>query len=291
MKTNNTFTIKHFWGLLKLIRWTNLAIIFFTQYVVYAYAAKNKFVIVQSWFPPFEFFLLTFGTLLVAAAGYVINDYYDIKIDLINKPNRIVIGRVISRRQALFFHSILNFLAIAVGFLLSWRVALFFAGCAFLLWLYSNLLKRLALLGNITISVLTAAVIWAISLYFKENDRLIYLYSVFAFCISLLREIIKDMEDTKGDAEHGCKTLPIVWGIRRTKTVLFALIFVFAGLVCFQIMQSERVGQASIYFGMLLPLSYLTYKIHLADKQKDFSRLSSFCKWIMIVGVGSLGII
>jgi 4-hydroxybenzoate polyprenyltransferase len=291
MKTINTFTIKHFWGLLKLIRWTNLAIIFFTQYVVYAYAAKNKFIIVQSWFPPFEFFLLTFGTFLVAAGGYVINDYYDIKIDLINKPNRIVIGRVISRRQALFFHSILNFAAIVIGFILSWHVALFFAGCAFLLWLYSNLLKRLALLGNITISILTASVIWAISLYFRENDRLIYLYSVFAFCISLLREIIKDMEDTKGDAEHGCKTLPIVLGMRRTKTILFVLLVAFAGLVCIQAIRSERIMQTIIYFGMLLPLGFLAYQIQKADKQKDYANLSSYCKWIMIVGVASLGFV
>jgi 4-hydroxybenzoate polyprenyltransferase len=291
MKTNHTFTIKHFWGLLKLIRWTNLAIIFFTQYVVYAYAAKNKFIIVQSWFPPFEFFLLALGTLLVAAAGYVINDYYDIKIDLINKPKRIVIGRVISRRQALFFHSILNFTAITIGLFLSWHVALFFAGCAFLLWLYSNSLKRLAILGNITISVLTAAVIWAISLYFRENDHLIYLYSVFAFCISLLREIIKDMEDTKGDAEHGCKTLPIVWGIRKTKTVLFVLIFAFAALVCFQAIHSERTAQAFIYFSMLWPLGFLSCQIQVADKQKDYANLSAFCKWMMIVGVASLGIV
>lgn len=291
MKNTQPFTLTQFGALLKLIRWTNLAIIFLTQYVVYAYAVKNKFVIAYSWIPPLEFFLLTIGTMLIAAAGYVINDYYDIKIDLINKPDRIVIGRIISRRQAILFHTLLNASAIGFGFLLSWHVALFFASCAFLLWLYSNILKRTPLLGNLTISVLTAAVIWAISLYFRENDRLIYLYSVFAFGISLLREIIKDMEDTKGDAEYGCQTLPILWGMRKTKLLLFALLIAFAGLVCLKALRSERITEACLFYAMLIPMGYLGYSISLADKQKDYSRLSALCKWFMIGGVASLGII
>lgn len=291
MEPKNILTLTQLGGMLKLVRWPNLAIIIFTQYVVYLYVVKNKFAIAYSWLPPLEFFLLAFGTIIIASAGYIINDYYDIKIDLVNKPSRVIIGRMISRRQALLLHSSLNFMAISIGLSLSWNVALFFVGCAFLLWLYSNILKRTPLLGNLVIAVLAAAVIWVISLYFRENNRVIYLYSVFAFCISLLREIIKDMEDTKGDAEHGCKTLPILWGMRKTKMLLFLLLICFGTMVCIKAFHSERRQEAFMLYAMILPMFYLGYKIGLADKQKDYSSLSALCKWLMLGGILSLGVI
>jgi len=263
--------------------------ILFTQYVVYVFVVENKAVNLSFWLPPAEFFLLTAGTLLVAAAGYIINDYYDIKIDLVNKPDRIVVGRIVSRRQALFLHSSLNFLAIFLGLLLSWHVALYFATCAFMLWFYSNWLKRTPLIGNIVISLLTAATIWIISLYFRENDRIIYIYSVFAFCISLLREVIKDMEDTKGDSAYGCKTLPIIWGLRRTKVFLIVLLAGFTILLIKYASVVSTSTQAMIYYTIMLPVFYIAYKLVWADKQKDYSQLSLFCKWVMVTGVLSLG--
>jgi 4-hydroxybenzoate polyprenyltransferase len=279
-----------FLSLAKLVRWPNLVIIFFTQYVVYFFLAKNSMPNHSIFLPPFGLLILSLGTVLVAAAGYVINDYYDIKIDLVNKPERIVIGRVVSRRQALIFHSVLNFLAIAIGFMLSWRVALLYAVCAFLLWFYSNILKRTPLLGNILISVLSAAVVWAVGVYFGKYNRLVYMYAVFAFCISLLREIIKDMEDTKGDAAYGCKTLPIVWGIRKTKTLLIAIMAVFVVLLIYQAILLHT-KEIAIYGVIVLCLSYLGVQIMKADKQKDFSDLSLFCKWLMLIGVLSLGFV
>lgn len=275
--------------LLKLVRWPNLLIIFFTQYVVFVFIIEKKPSDISFWLPPPEFYLLALGTLLVAAAGYIINDYYDIKIDLVNKPRRIVIGRIISRRQALFLHSFLTFLALCVGFLLSWRVACFFAACALFLWIYSNSLKRTPLLGNLLVSLLTAATIWVISLYFRENNRIVYVYSVFAFCISLLREIIKDMEDTKGDSVYGCKTLPIVLGFRRTKMVLLVLLIFFTFLLANYAQMASTAIQSIIYYAFILPILLLAYKIVVADRQKDYVQLSLYCKSLMLAGVLSLG--
>ncbi len=274
-------------SMIKLVRWPNLVIVFFTQYAVYFFLAKNKWSDYSLLIPPFGLLVLSLGTILIAAAGYVINDYYDIKIDLVNKPERIVIGRVVSRRQAIIFHSALNFLAIAIGFTLSWRVALLFGVCAFLLWFYSNILKRTPLLGNILISALSAAVVWAVGVYLGQYNRLVYSYSIFAFCISLLREIIKDLEDTKGDAAYGCKTFPIVWGMRKTKILLIVILVVFIALVIYQAIQQPQ--EAVIYWGIVFLLLYLGVQIVKADKQKDFSNLSAFCKWLMLAGVISLG--
>lgn len=294
-RMKNTLTLKGeklVWvttHLIKLVRWPNLLMVFFTQYVVFVFIVEKKSSDIGFWLPPHEFYLLTLGTVLVAAAGYIINDYYDIKIDLVNKPRRIVIGSIISRRQALFLHSLITSLALCVGFLLSWRVACFFAACAFFLWIYSNSLKRTPFLGNLLVSLLTAATIWVVGLYFRENNRIVYVYTVFAFYISLLREIIKDMEDTKGDSVYGCKTLPIVLGFRRTKIVLLVLLFFFTFLIANYAQMATTALQSVIYYAFVFPILFLAYKILRADRQKDYAQLSMFCKWLMLAGVLSLG--
>jgi len=271
-------------SLLKLIRWVNLLLVFFTQYVVYVLIVRNGDDLAALW-PPIEFFFLTISTLLIAAAGYVINDYYDIKIDLVNKPGRVVIGKIITRRQSLFIHAIFNGVAILLGLLLSWRVALFFTTCGFLLWLYSNYLKRTALWGNVCVSLLTAATIWVVTLYYKENSRLVVLYSVFAFFISLVREVVKDMEDVKGDVAYGCRTLPIIWGFRKTKLFLIAIMMIFIGLLLYQ----AGINARSLpYYVLVFPIIYLIVRLLIADKRRDYMFLSSYCKWFMVVGVISL---
>ncbi len=278
-------------ALFKLVRWPNLLIVFLTQYIVFAFIVKNNVTGLLHFLPSHAFYILSFGTLLIAASGYIINDYYDIKIDLVNKPGRIVIGKLITRRQALLIHSLFNFTAIGLGLLLSWRVALYFTGCAFLLWVYSNYLKRTPLLGNIVVSVLTAATIWIISIYYRENDSLIYSYSIFAFFMSLVREVIKDVEDTKGDASYGCKTLPIAFGVRKTKIFLFSVLGLFSFLLICHL-KNLYVNPSSFFrYTLLLPVLYIGFKLFWADKQKDYSHLSLFCKWFMIAGVLSLGLV
>ncbi|MBC7391650.1 MAG: geranylgeranylglycerol-phosphate geranylgeranyltransferase [Opitutaceae bacterium] len=273
-------------ALFKLVRWPNLILVLLTQYIVFAFIVKNRETEISSFLPSIAFFILSVGTLFIAAAGYIINDYYDIKIDLVNKPGRIVIGRIITRRQALLIHSILNFSAIGLGLFLSWKVALYFAACAFLLWLYSNYLKRTPLIGNIIVSLLTSATIWIISLYYRENDKLIYIYSLFAFFISLLREVIKDIEDTKGDATYGCKTLPILIGVRKTKIFLYGVLILFAVLFL-----NHFKSFHGLNYILLILLLYLGFKLFWADKQKDYTELSLFCKWFMLAGALSLGFV
>ena len=152
----------------------------------------------------------------MAAAGYIINDYYDVKIDYINKPERVIVGTVLKRRVVLFWHTFLNFSAIIIGSFLDWKIGAIHFASAFMLWLYSNQLKRLPLIGNFIVALLTGLSISIITLYFGQNPILVHTYALFAFSISLIREIVKDMEDWKGDADFGCKTLPIILGVRKT---------------------------------------------------------------------------
>ncbi len=172
-------------------------------------------------------FLIVLSTVLIAAAGYVINDYFDVKIDLINKPDRVIIGRYLKRRVAMTTHQIFNVLGCLIGFWVNKWVFLVSLSSVTLLWLYASYFKKRPFIGNFIVSLLTGLSLIILTVYYPQNRPLVILYAMFAFGISLIREIIKDMEDVRGDASHGCRTLPIVWGIPRTKTALYLLIALF----------------------------------------------------------------
>jgi 4-hydroxybenzoate polyprenyltransferase len=236
----------------------------------------------------FRFFLLSLSTVLIAAAGYIINDYYDIKIDTINKPRRVVIGRMLRRRHAMFTHSAFNALGIGLGLLVGLKVAAVNLLAAFVLWLYSNQLKRRPFIGNFTVALLTAASLLVIILYVPRNGFLVFTFALFAFFISLIREIIKDMEDLRGDATFGCQTLPIVWGIRRTKSLLYILIGSF--LVILFTLSFYLREWIVFYFSLFvfLPTAWLTWRLARADTRREFGYLSTWCKIIMLSGVLSM---
>ncbi|MDJ1466439.1 geranylgeranylglycerol-phosphate geranylgeranyltransferase [Cytophagaceae bacterium DM2B3-1] len=274
-------------ALLRLIRFPNLMIVALTQYLVRVCLVGPKG---EWWNHLMDVHLLglAFSTLCIAAAGYIINDYYDIKIDTINKPRRVVVGRIMSRRQAIFAHSFLNFLGIGIGTLIGLRIGLVNFIAAFLLWLYSNQLKRLPFIGNFIVALLTAATLWVVVLYNPQNRLYVYTYSVFAFFITLIREIIKDMEDVRGDATFGCRTLPIVWGIRRTKLFLYFLILTF--LITLYSFAPFLPDRLIWYFSLfiLLPMLWFVWQLVRADTRSDFGYLSQICKLISVVGVVSM---
>jgi 4-hydroxybenzoate polyprenyltransferase len=272
---------------LRLIRAGNLLIIVLTQYLVRIFLVGPK----EDWLrhlTDFRFFLLSLSTVLIAAAGYIINDYYDIKIDTINKPRRVVIGRMLRRRHAMFTHSAFNALGIGLGLLVGLKVAAVNLLAAFVLWLYSNQLKRRPFIGNFTVALLTAASLLVIILYVPRNGFLVFTFALFAFFISLIREIIKDMEDLRGDATFGCQTLPIVWGIRRTKSLLYILIGSF--LVILFTLSFYLREWIVFYFSLFvfLPTAWLTWRLARADTRREFGYLSTWCKIIMLSGVLSM---
>jgi 4-hydroxybenzoate polyprenyltransferase len=272
---------------LRLIRAGNLLIIVLTQYLVRIFLVGPK----EDWLrhlADFRFFLLSLSTVLIAAAGYIINDYYDIKIDTINKPRRVVIGRMLRRRHAMVTHSAFNALGIGLGLLVGLKVAAVNLLAAFVLWLYSNQLKRRPFIGNFTVALLTAASLLVIILYVPRNGFLVFTFALFAFFISLIREIIKDMEDLRGDATFGCQTLPIVWGIRRTKSLLYILIGSF--LVILFTLSFYLREWIVFYFSLFvfLPTAWLTWRLARADTRREFGYLSTWCKIIMLSGVLSM---
>lgn len=270
---------------LRLTRAWNLVIIVFAQYFTAYFLAKADVL------HDLRLFLLSLSTVLIAAGGYVINDYYDVKIDYVNNPERVVVGKTIHRRFAILFHIALSALGVFVGLFISWKLALVNFLSVAVLWFYSNLLKRLPFIGNFTVALLTGASIAVIILLYHTNTVLILIYALFSFFMTLVREIIKDMEDLKGDNTYGCKTLPIVWGIRKTKITLYLLILFFSVTVV--VINQLYVKLDVIYFVMLLfvPLAWLVTRLVRADTKKDYGWLSSFCKMIMLLGILSMTLV
>jgi 4-hydroxybenzoate polyprenyltransferase len=273
----------------RLIRSLNLLILLFTQYMVRLCLTEEG--ISKGWqhIQDVEMLALALATVCIAAAGYIINDYYDIKIDTINKPNRVIVGKHLSRRVAMFWNVAFNALALGLTWWymkpVVWAVNF---GSIFLLWLYSNQLKRQPLVGNIAIAILTAVSVAVVALQFPQNAYLVFVFAVFAFFITLVREIVKDMEDVRGDVSFGCKTLPIVWGIRRSKQVIYIFLAIFAVILLSTYLTFPTRFAFYLYVVELPLLAYFVYKLHYADTKRTFHFLSQLCKVIMLLGVLSM---
>src|SRR5690606_8625126 len=277
-----------FSAFLKLIRPLNLLIVAFAQFMTAVFLVKTSHVGLPVIEDP-KLYLLILSTVLLTASGYMINDYYDIKIDYINKPDEVVVGKNIKRRTVMFLHTITNISGIGIGFLLSPKIGLINFMAAFLLWIYSNSLKRLPFVGNVTVAFLTGLAIFIVGIFYNSSMLLVSTYAIFAFFINLIREIIKDIEDRPGDRKHGSKTLPIVLGFRTTKKIIFLIAGLFVvsiALVTFKL-HNELLFY---YFGGLSLLFFLfMYKIYMADRKVHFTQLSFLSKLLMLRGIRGMG--
>lgn len=262
----------------------------------------------------FHFYLLVASSVLIAAAGYIINDYFDINIDEVNKPLKNVVDQVISRRWAMLLHFIFSGLGLLLSLYLSWQTGYWYIVitnfiCIGLLFGYSVSLKRKLLSGNILISLLTAWVILIITtsegfyLYYTQVDtgvleahrkiiRIGNLYAGFAFISSLIREAIKDMEDMEGDARYGCRTMPIIWGLNTAKVyvgVWLVVLIAILVIVQFYVLQFRWWMPVTYSFVLIIaPMIYIFYKLFGASRPADFHRLSGWIKAVMLTGIVSM---
>ena len=297
----------------QLIRWPNLFFIALAQ-VLFQYCIL--FPLFKNVVPVFSittFICLLLSSLFIAAAGYIINDYFDINIDLINKPQKLFIGKTISRRWAIFWHSFLSFIGVVLGFYVGAKTHIFWIGfanllCTLLLFVYSTTFKRRFLSGNIIISALTA---WSVAvlgfatfygiMHNRENFRgisgaeiLTYtiIYATFAFIISLIREAVKDIEDMEGDIKYGCKTMPIVAGLNATKMYVGVWLVVLAGAIfILQVYAFKFKWWLAIIYALLLlilPLIIIFLSLIKAQKKEDFHKLSNLSKLVMLSGILSM---
>lgn len=310
--------MKLLFSFIKLVRWSNLIFIVLAQGLFYIFIEYPIYSL-HSTFPVLDlpyFLLLCFSTICIAAGGYIINDYFDVNIDMINKPNKLIIEKKIKRRWAILWHLALSILGIALGFYIDYNTPTSLLGltntiCVILLFIYSISLKRKLLSGNVVVSLLTAWTIlvvpfaeWnalfhnpTLKLLYSEVDfnklyRIAFLYTGFAFIVSIIREVIKDMEDIQGDMQHGCYTMPIAWGIRTAKVFTGIWIVVLTSILIIIQFYIWNLGWrwAVAYCTVLiiLPLCLVFKKLLTAQTAIAFHILSFFVKCIMLTGILSM---
>ena len=278
------------WPIVQLIRLPNLLMMLLCLALVRAglLVPAHPLRTLLDW----RFGVLAGAAICIAAAGYIINDYYDVKIDAINRPGRLVVGRVVNRRRAMLAHMLLSGVGVVLSGLLSPLLGCVNLGSALLLWGYSVRFKRVALVGNVSIATLTAALVLLPELQLRTGAVSVWQYALAAFLLTVVREIVKDVEDMRGDAQHDCRTLPIVWGVARTKWVaglfLGALLALVAG-ACWHTLTHDLLLLGGWLLTLVLgPLLWLAYLLLRADRRRHFAQLSRWCKGIMLAGVLSM---
>jgi 4-hydroxybenzoate polyprenyltransferase len=301
---------------LRLVRFPNLVFIALTQVLFYFCILAP----LQLHYPEarmamgrMELWLLIAASICIAAGGYVINDYFDLNIDKVNRPDSLVIERSIKRRWAIVWHLALSITGLVLSFVVCRRIGnylpgLFNALSVLLLWLYSTTFKKQLLIGNVIISLLTSWVVLVlyvceagIGFHRLEGGQLTFvksvykwaiLYGGFAFMASLIREVVKDMEDMAGDARYGCRTMPIVWGLRSTKvfTAVWVIVLFFSvfAVAVYALMLSREMLALYLATAVMLPVASTGVKIHKAFTSADFAKLSRLLKIVMLTGILSM---
>ena len=298
----------------RLIRWPNLLFIVLTQMLFRYFILPFVYQTPHEGYEQIKlseslFYLLMAASVCIAAAGYIINDYFDENIDQVNKSEKVVIGKYINRRSAILLHAFLSFIGLALSIYIGYKlrnifIPLFnFLAINFLL-VYSSTFKKKILIGNVLISVLTAWVILVLmvaeyrfrispdDVVWHRLVKMSFLYAGFAFIISLIREVIKDMEDMEGDLKYGCKTMPIVWGLPVSKVFTGVWIVVLAGVLFAILIYVVQLGWwfSAFYslIAIIIPLIWVLRKLYRANSPADFHRLSSVVKLIMLAGILSM---
>ena len=297
----------------RLVRWPNLLLIVLTQFL-FEFCIYQK--IYQTSFSNLhntkQFLFLVIAIVLIYAAGYIINDYFDLNIDQINKPKKVIVNVFINRRWVIFWHMFLSLLGLfitlsAAPFPQFWVISLANFFIILLLWFYSTNFKKQLLIGNLLVSLLMVWVILIIPLskhpFNMLNDfltdtneirlfRFSILYASFAFIISLIREVIKDMEDLEGDRKYGCHTMPIMWGINASK--VFVAVWIIVLVATLTILQFYLLAfgwwLSALYCLLLIiiPLVWVFKKLFNAQSVKDFHNLSQVIKLVMLTGILSM---
>lgn len=268
-------------GFLKASRIPNLVIIGGTQMAT-AFFLLNEDVL------EVRFILLVISTIMIAASGYIINDYYDQKIDMINRPKRVVVGVELRRRPALLAHTLINVFGILLGFWVDPLVGLVHIFSASLLWYYSNHLRRLPLIGNMSISLLSGMSILLVLVFFHSAHKIAFIYALFAFLIVLIREVLKDIEDVKGDEAFGVQTVPVIWGIRGAKMIIYLVVLSGSALLLYLLISLQNLILTYYFLGLMPLFIWFIYRLIKADTMKHFRRLHLFCDTIVFTGLLSL---
>ena len=279
-----------FFSMFSVVRGYNILVVVVAQYItsiyIFAHDKPLRQVVLDV-----NLLMLVLASAATIAGGYIINNFYDSEKDLINRPQKSMIDRLVSQNTKLSFYFVLNFLAVIMASYVSFNAVVFFSAYIFAIWYYSHRLKKLPFIGNITSAILTITPFFAIFIYYKNFEPVIFVHAMFLFLIVSMRELTKDLENLKGDLALGYKTIPIVYGERVSKrmlTVLSVLTLVPAYLLIYKF----EVGRMTLFFyfsvGLLLVFVFMVWK---SSTKMHYLILHNILKFIILSGVLSVMLI
>lgn len=274
-------------SLFSVVRGYNLLMIVLAQYLASIYILAPDLPLRKVVFD-INLFVIVIASILVIAAGYIINNFYDAEKDLINKPRKTMLDRIVSQRFKLSTYFILNFLAVFAASYVSFKAVLFFSAYIFGIWFYSHKLKKIPFIGNFVSATLAITPFFAVFVYYKNFETVIFVHALFLFLLILARELIKDLENISGDIAQNYKTIPIIYGVGTSKfivAVLLLLTLVPSLLLIFKF----DVGYMNLYFAGCIGLFVAFLMILFKSKtRKHYVWLHNILKLVIVVGVFSI---
>jgi len=292
--------------MIKLIRWPNLLIVFITQWIVWSHLICKALLLnnISSSLNYFHFTLLSLCTIMVAAAGYIINDIEDVKIDLINKPQKVIVGKYLTSQFCISYYYSLLLVGLLISIYLGWSLnkmpfVILYPICSGLLHLYATKFKKSFLLGNLLISLFVASVPMLIYLaefegvkqhQHKRLLQVLLLYCTLAFLSNFIREVVKDLQDVKGDRAFGANTFPIRLGKQYTKILLSTVLVVIVGLILLWVFVADWPNQSTLSIaigtGPLILISFvLFFTLPKIESPKQFGSWGNGVKLFMLFGL------
>ena len=283
-------------SLFSVVRGYNIPIIILAQYLsaIFILAPEKRALSVLL---DFHLFIIVLASSLTIASGYIINNFYDSKKDLINRPNKSMLDRLVKQKTKLTIYFVLNFVVVFMAFFVSFRAVLYFSTYIFLIWFYSHKVKKFAIIGNLMAAIMAILPFFAILLYYYlklpideiENNKyklaVIFAHATFLFLLLLIREMIKDLENIRGDISNDYKTIPIIYGELISKIVIIILTLSTV-IPVYVLIEIYDVGYMDIYFYtcLITLLLFLPY-LWKSETKKQFLLLHNVLKFLIVAGV------
>jgi len=279
-----------FFSLFSVVRLYNILAIVTAQYLTSIFILGNKENILDVILDPYLFAIISCSSIAIAS-GYIINNFYDYEKDIINRPIRSSIDKTIRKRTKLNLYFSLNLLCICLSLLISIRAVFFFLAYILALWFYSHKLKKMLFIGNIFSALLTIAPFFAIFLYYKNFELIIIVYALFLFFIILAKDIIKDLENLKGDFTLNYKTIAVVYGEKFTKVVI-SIIVLISYLNAINLVLNFDIGLMFYYYYLcLFILAYVLIILWRSRTKKDYLIIHNIMRALIILGIFSIVLI
>jgi 4-hydroxybenzoate polyprenyltransferase len=273
-----------FFSMFSVVRGYNILVIVIAQYLTSIYILAHDKTLRQVVLD-LNLFMLVLASASVIAAGYIINNFYDSEKDLINRPNKSMLDRLVSQNTKLSFYFVLNFMAVVMASYVSFNAVLFFSIYIFGIWFYSHKLKKLPFIGNLTSAILTVTPFFAIFIYYRNFETVIFVHATFLFLIVSMRELTKDLENIKGDLAQNYQTIPIVYGEKVSKIMLTILAFLTL-IPTILLINYFNIGHMNIFFYLSAVLLLIFILFLWNSKTKiHYLILHNILKFIIVAGV------